>query len=82
MWVCTVVTLANLWCGPVLRKQMLCHMSSLLDSMKGARQTPLHPATTYGVQRVPHRAGGSCGQTHTAVASIWPPQTWTVTSSR
>lgn len=24
--------------------------------MEGARQTPLHPATTYGVQRAPHRA--------------------------
>lgn len=57
MWLCMVVTLASLWCGPVLRRQMLCHMSSLLDSMEGARQTPLHPATAYGVQRVPHGAG-------------------------
>lgn len=57
LWMCMVVTQANLWCGPVLQRQMLCHMSSLLDSMKGARQIPLHPATTYGVQRVPHRAG-------------------------
>ncbi|KAK2858910.1 hypothetical protein Q5P01_003530 [Channa striata] len=43
--------------NPVLQRQMLCHMSILLDSMKGARQTPLHPATTYGVRRVPQRAG-------------------------
>ncbi len=56
MWLFMGVTQANLWCGPVLRRQMLCHMSSLLDSMKGARQTPLHPAATYSVKRAPHRA--------------------------
>lgn len=67
-------TLASLWVGNVLRRQMLCHMSSLLDSMKGARHALLHLATTYGVQRVAYRAaGGCCGQTHTAVTSIWPP---------
>lgn len=57
IWVCMLVTQAGLWCGPVLRRQMLCHMSSLLDSMKGARLTPLHPAATYSVKRVPRRAG-------------------------
>lgn len=51
VWVCVVVTPASVWCRPVLRRQMLCHMSSLLGTMKGARQTPLHPATAYGVQR-------------------------------
>ena len=30
---------------------MLCHMSSLLDSMERARHAPLLPATTYGVRR-------------------------------
>lgn len=82
MWGCPLVTQANLWCGPVLRRQMLCHMSSLLDSMMGARQTPLHPAAAYGVQRVPHRAGEAVVSSTTAVTSIWLPQTWTMTSSR
>lgn len=45
------------WHGSVLRRQMLCHMSSLLSSMEGARQTPPLPATAYGVQRVARRAG-------------------------
>ncbi|TNN73700.1 hypothetical protein EYF80_016080 [Liparis tanakae] len=31
---------ANMWCEPVLRTQMPCHMSSLSDSMKGARRSP------------------------------------------
>ncbi|KAM7367053.1 hypothetical protein PAMP_014978 [Pampus punctatissimus] len=28
---------------------------------EGARQKPLHPATTYSVRRVPHRAGVAVG---------------------
>lgn len=45
------------WCGSVLRRQMLCHMSGLWDSMTGARQKPLQSATSNGVHWVPHGAG-------------------------
>ncbi|KAA8580110.1 hypothetical protein FQN60_005645 [Etheostoma spectabile] len=64
----------------IAQRQMLCHMSSLLDSMDGARQSPLHPTSRHQLwcPESATQSRGSCGQTHTAVTSIWSPQTWTV----